>query len=85
MTSKISDLYTNVKTLIRQWTYTKGELDTSLNGKANTSHTHDSDDISDDTAHSNIGTTANSTQSQINTAIDTRLGNIIQILLGTGE
>lgn len=85
MTNDISTLYNHVKTLVQQWTYTKSEIDTSLNGKANTSHTHDSDNLIDDTAYSNLGTSANSTQSQINSAINTKIGNAISFLVGTGE
>jgi len=85
MTNDISTLYNHVKTLVKQWTYTKNEIDTSLNGKANSSHTHDSDELIDDTAYANLGTSANSTQSQINSAINTRIGNVIQFLVGTQE
>lgn len=83
--NNISDLYGHLETLIRQYTYLKSEIDTSLSGKANASHTHDTDDITDDSAYTNLGTTANSTQSQINSAINTRIGNVIQFLVGTQE
>lgn len=39
------------------------------------SHTHSADDVSDSTAHSNIGSSANATQSTINSSIDTSLSN----------
>ena len=81
----ISNLYGHLETLIRQYTYIKSEIDTSLSGKANTRHTHDTDDITDDSAYTNIGISANSTQSQINNAINTTLGNIHTIIYGTGE
>lgn len=85
MTNNIQQLYNHVKTLISQYTYMKNEIDTSLNGKANRTHTHDSDNVIDDTAYANLGTSANSTQSQINSAINTRIGNVIQFLVGTQE
>ena len=52
-----------------------------IDGKPSTftpsSHTHSTGDVSDATAHSNIGSSANATQSTINTNIDTALGNKI--------
>lgn len=83
--NNISDLYGHLETLIRQYTYLKSEIDTSLSGKANASHPHDTDDITDDSAYTNLGTTANSTQSQINSAINTALGDIHTLIYGTGE
>ena len=85
MTNNISELYNHVKTLVKQWTYTKDEISTLLNGKSNTGHTHDSDELIDDTAYANLGTSANSTQSQINSAINTALGDIHTLIYGTGE
>ena len=38
--ASLSDLYTHLKTLCEQWFYTKSEMDTNLNGKANSTHTH---------------------------------------------
>lgn len=38
--ASLSDLYTHLKTLCEQWFYTKSEMDTSLSGKANSTHTH---------------------------------------------
>lgn len=40
--------------------------------------------VKDSTAHSNLGTSANDTQATINSAIDTKLGNVVDILMGTG-
>ena len=82
---EISELYVHTRTLINQYTYTKDEISTLLRGKANSSHTHDSDDVIDDTAYANLGTSANSTQSQINSAINTALGEIHTLIYGTGE
>ena len=48
-------------------------LQTSLDGKANSTHTHSSADITESSALSNIGTSANATQSTINSAIDTAI------------
>lgn len=52
--ASLSDLYTHLKTLCEQWFYTKSEMDTSLNGKASSTHTHNN--ITND---GKIGTTAN--------------------------
>lgn len=38
--ASLSDLYTHLKTLCEQWFYTKSEMDTSLSGKANSTHSH---------------------------------------------
>lgn len=38
--ASLSDLYTHLKTLCEQWFYTKTQIDTSLNGKANSTHAH---------------------------------------------
>lgn len=43
------------------------------------SHSHSVSDVSDNNAHSNIGTSANATQGAINTAIDTAIGNLQSI------
>lgn len=83
--TNISDLYQHIKTLTRQWTYIKSEIDSALNGKADSIHNHDSDEVIDGTAYTNIGTSINSSQSTINQAINDRLGNVIDILVGTGE
>lgn len=81
----ISQLYNHVKTLIKQYTYDKNEINTALNGKAYTSHVHDTDDVFDDSAYTNLNVSANSSQSQINTAIDAKIGNVIDILVGTSQ
>lgn len=56
-------------------TFARGDhvhpVDTS---RAAASHTHGTDDITDSTKHDNIGSSANATQSTINTNIDTALG-----------
>lgn len=64
-------------------------INTALNGKANSTHTHtksqitdfahthSATDVTDANAHSHIGTSANATQSAINTALDTAIGNLI--------
>lgn len=83
--TNISDLYEHTKTLIRQWTYLKSEIDSSLTSKADVNHNHASDDIIDSAAHTNLGTSANASQSTINSAINDRIGNVTQILVGTGE
>ena len=63
----ISDLYTHLNTLTKKWFYTKSEIkNIALTGKAT--------DLTDATAHSNIGSSANSTQATINTKIDEALG-----------
>ena len=63
----ISDLYTHLNTLTKKWFYTKSEIkNIALTGKAA--------DLTDATAHSNIGSSANSTQATINTKIDEALG-----------
>ena len=38
--ASLSDLYIHLKTLCEQWFYTKSEMDTSLSGKANSTHSH---------------------------------------------
>ena len=56
-----------------------------ITGTANVSatdlptHTHIASEVSDDNAHSNIGIDAHSSQSAINTAIDTAIGNLQSI------
>lgn len=52
--ASLSDLYTHLKTLCEQWFYTKTQMDTSLSGKASSTHTHNN--ITND---GKIGTTAN--------------------------
>lgn len=48
---------------------------------APSSHEHDASEVKDTNAHSNIGTSANATQSAINTAIDTKLGSLLSVEL----
>lgn len=42
-------------------------------------------DITDNNTYTNLGTSANATQSVINAAIDAKFGNIISIIAGTGS
>lgn len=114
--ASLSDLYTHLKTLCEQWFYTKSQMDTSLSGKASSTHTHGniSNDgkittrdgnvlgysyfpiialengsliqghiqtghIYDSFARTNIGTSANSSLTTIMTAIDTKLGELVDI------
>lgn len=44
-------------------------------------HEHSSADVKDANAHSNLGTSANATQSAINTAIDTKIGSLLSVEL----
>lgn len=53
-----------------------GNINTSLSGKASSSHTHSSADVTESTALSNIGTSANATQHDVNSAIDSIIGNL---------
>ena len=50
---------------------------------ATSTHTHTASEVTDSTAYSNIGTTANATQAAINSAIDTKLSAISTIDLIT--
>lgn len=52
--ASLSDLYTHLKTLCEQWFYTKSEMDTSLSGKANSTHSH-----GNLTSDGKVGSTAN--------------------------
>ena len=51
----------------------------AISGKANTSHTHSTGDISDSNSYVNLNVSANSTQTAINTAINTAFGNITNL------
>lgn len=51
-------------------------LSNSLTGKAPISHSHTSAKVTESTALSNIGTSANATQHDVNTAIDNIIGNL---------
>jgi len=53
-----------------------GTINTSLSGKASSTHTHSSVDVTEASALSNIGTSANATQHDVNTAIDTAISNL---------
>lgn len=48
-------------------------IKSALDNKSNTSHTHSSSDVTDNSAYTNIGTSANSTQKQINNGINSKL------------
>lgn len=48
---------------------------------APSAHEHSSADVKDSNAHSNLGTSANATQSAINTAIDTKIGALLSVEL----
>ena len=81
----LSNLYNDFRTLVNQYSYNKNEIISLLNGKANNNHTHSSDDVTDSSSYSNLEISSNSSQSDINAAIDSKIGNVITILLGTGE
>ena len=51
-------------------------LSNSLTGKAPISHSHTSAKVTESTALSNIGTNANATQHDVNSAIDSIIGNL---------
>ena len=51
-------------------------INTALNNKANSTHSHTSANVTEATALSHIGTSANATQHDINSAIDTLIGNL---------
>ena len=46
---------------------------------AEASHSHGAGDVTDSTAHSNLGTSANADQATINAAVDTKIGNLESI------
>lgn len=48
---------------------------------APTAHEHSSADVKDSNAHTNLGTSANASQSAINTAIDTKIGSLLAVEL----
>ena len=52
--ASLSDLYTHLKTLCEQWFYTKTQMDTSLSGKADSTHSH-----GNLTSDGKVGSTAN--------------------------
>ena len=51
-------------------------LSSTVSGKADSVHTHSSTDVVESSALSNIGTSANATQSAINSKLDTIVGNL---------
>ena len=51
-------------------------LSSTVSGKADSVHTHSSTDVTEASALSNIGTSANATQSAINSKLDTIVGNL---------
>ena len=51
-------------------------INTALNNKANSTHSHTTANVTEATALSHIGTSANATQHDVNTAIDTLIGNL---------
>ncbi len=54
-------------------------LSSTVSGKADSVHTHSSTDVTEASALSNIGTSANATQHDINSAIDTAISNLSSI------
>lgn len=48
---------------------------------APSAHEHSTADVKDSNAHANLGTSANATQSAINTAIDTKIGSLLSVEL----
>lgn len=51
-------------------------INTALSGKANSTHSHTTANVTEATALSHIGTSANATQHDVNSAIDTLIGNL---------
>ena len=51
-------------------------INTALSGKANSTHSHNTTDVTEATALSHIGTSANASQHDVNSAIDTLIGNL---------
>lgn len=51
-------------------------INTALSGKANSTHSHTTTDVTEATALSHIGTSANASQHDVNSAIDTLIGNL---------
>lgn len=54
------------------------DLDNIPETFAPSSHEHSAGDIKDSNAHTHLGTSANATQSAINTAIDTKIGSMLR-------
>ena len=55
----------------------------ALDGKAPLSHSHDATEVTDANAYANLDTGANSTQAQINSAINTKIGALLSVELIT--
>lgn len=55
------------------------DLDNIPSTFAPTSHSHGAGEVTDSTAYSNIGTSANATQSAINYAVDTKIGALLNV------
>lgn len=51
-------------------------INTALNNKANSTHSHTTANVTESSALSHIGTSANATQHDVNSAIDTLIGNL---------
>ena len=51
-------------------------INTALSGKANSTHSHTTANVTEASALSHIGTSANATQHDVNTAIDNIIGNL---------
>ena len=60
-------------------------IKSALDSKAASTHTHNVSSMSDPTAYANIGSAANATQSTINSAIDNKLGALLNVELITIE
>ncbi|WP_407454412.1 hypothetical protein [Methanobrevibacter sp.] len=60
-------------------TTTVSALATTVDGKADSSHTHTAGQVKDSTAYSNLGTSANATQATINSAINTKIGALTDV------
>ncbi len=50
---------------------------------APSTHSHSATEVTDSSAYTNLGTSANATQHTINTAIDTKIGNLLAVELVT--
>lgn len=98
----IATLLSNIKNLVKKYHYTKTEVDSALEDKLDTADafsgsyndltnkpsSYSAGDVVDATAHANIGTTANATQAQINSAVDGKfaaIGSIEVIKIDTAD
>lgn len=66
----------DVVTWLKQWFYTEDEIDAAFVQKSNGANT-----MTDSSAYSTIGTSANATQKTINAAIDSKLDDIYDTFL----